>query len=181
MLDARLQYFSEGRVSFKDIFADGVDADAAFKSFISIATNSPRELIKLMDTVIREHDARGNSAPDLLDAESVELGQDKYVVETIGGFFPDKLLQQVYRLGCDAFVNKDVQGAFKIGDQSARVKIKNWEDAGLVKQSGTLAPNSELGGQPAYRFIIADPRVERIIERQLIGDVGDDPAADLDE
>ncbi|WP_315744796.1 MULTISPECIES: hypothetical protein [unclassified Bradyrhizobium] len=99
-------------------------------------------------------------------------GQDKYVRETIEGFFPQKLLEQVYRLGRTAFVNKDVQLAFKIGDQSARAKIKNWEDIGLVRQSGTQAPSSELGGQPAYRFVVSDARVERIIDRKLVDTVG---------
>jgi len=66
-----------------------------------------------------------------------------------------------------------VQAAFKIGDQSARVKIKGWEDIGIVIQSGTQAPNSELGGQPAYRYVVADARVKRIIERKLVDAVGE--------
>lgn len=172
MLEARVKFFSGGTLAFKDIFAEGLDVEATFKSLISIAISSPRELIKLMDTVFREHDARGDEAPDLLDGRSIEIGQDKYVVETIGGFFSAKPLNQVLRLGMKSFVNRDVQTAFKIGDQSARVKIRNWEDIGLVQQSGTQAPNSELGGQPAYRFVIADARVERIIGRKLMEIVG---------
>jgi hypothetical protein len=172
MIEARLKFFSEGRLDFSGIFSNEVDADAVFQELISIATNSPRELIKLMDTIVREHDARTDVRDSHLDTQSVELGVDKYVVETIGGFFPDKPLQQFLRLGRIAFVNRDVQGAFKIGDQSARVKIRNWEDVGLVRQSGTQAPASDLGGQPAYRFIVADARVERIIKRKLIDTVG---------
>jgi hypothetical protein len=44
-----------------------------------------------------------------------------------------------------------------------------------VRQSGT-AP-SELGGKPAYRFVVADARVERIIQRKLDEIVG----AELEE
>jgi hypothetical protein len=125
-----------------------------------------------MDTIFREHDALLVEPPVLLNARSLEIGQDKYVTETIEGFFPAKLLEQVFRLGRTAFVNKDVQSAFKIGDQSARVKIKNWEDIGLVRQSGTQAPSSEFGGQPAYRFVVSDARVARIIDRKLVDTVG---------
>lgn len=71
---------------------------------------------------------------------------------------------------CVRFVNKDVQLAFKIGDQGARVKIKNWEDVGLVRQSGTIP--SDLGGKQVYRFVVADARVERIISRRLDEVVG---------
>ena len=179
MLDVRMRFYSDGRLAFKDIFEKDIDVDQSFKSLTSLAINSPRELIKLMDTLIREHDAQQSVNSALLNAQSLEIGQDKYVIETIEGFFASKMLEQVYRLGRLSFVNRDVQSAFKIGDQSARVKIKNWEDVGLVRQSGTQAPTSEFGGQPAYRFIIADARVERIIERKLVDTVG--AGAELEE
>ena len=179
MLDVRMRFYSDGKLAFKDIFEKDIDVDQSFKSLTSLAINSPRELIKLMDTLIREHDAQQSVNSALLNAQSLEIGQDKYVIETIEGFFASKMLEQVYRLGRLSFVNRDVQSAFKIGDQSARVKIKNWEDVGLVRQSGTQAPTSEFGGQPAYRFIIADARVERIIERKLVDTVG--AGAELEE
>jgi hypothetical protein len=172
MLDARIQFYSEGKLVFRDIFESSVDVEATFESLVSLAISSPRELIKLMDTIFREHDALLVEPPVLLNARSLEIGQDKYVTETIEGFFPAKLLEQVFRLGRTAFVNKDVQSAFKIGDQSARVKIKNWEDIGLVRQSGTQDPSSEFGGQPAYRFVVSDARVARIIDRKLVDTVG---------
>jgi hypothetical protein len=154
---------------------------SAFRSLAFIAMNSPRELIKLIDTVIREHDVRGNDAPDLIDQTSLEIGQDKYVRETIENVYQKKVLQQVVRLGKVIFVNKDVQAAFKISDQSARAKIKSWEDIGIVGQSGTQAPNSELGGQPAYRYVIADSRVKRIVDRKLIEPFGGEAEKDESE
>ena len=174
-----MRFYSDGKLAFKDIFEKDIDVDQSFKSLTSLAINSPRELIKLMDTLVREHDAQQSENFTLLNAQSLEIGQDKYVIETIEGFFASKMLEQVYRLGRLSFVNRDVQSAFRIGDQSARVKIKNWEDVGLVRQSGTQAPTSELGGQPAYRFIVADARVQRIIERKLVDTVG--AGAELEE
>ncbi|MER9860640.1 hypothetical protein [Mesorhizobium sp. M0185] len=170
MIDSRVKFFSDGRYQFDDLLVEGMVSKAVFDELVSISVSSPRELIKLMDFVVREHDARGDAAPPLVDQSSLNLGQDKYALETIGGWFSDKPLQQVLRLGKTSFVNKDVQSAFKIGDQGARVKIASWEDAGLVRQSGTLP--SELGGKPVYRFIVADSRVERIISRKLADIVG---------
>jgi hypothetical protein len=67
-------------------------------------------------------------------------------------------------------VNRDVQLVFKIGAQSARAKIKNWEDSGLVRQNGTEP--TEAGGKPAYRFEVVDARIHRIIVRKLDDIVG---------
>jgi hypothetical protein len=172
MVEARIRFFSDGTHEFKSLFSEGVNVVDTFDSIARIAINSPRELIKLMDTIIREHDLRGDEVAGLLDDSTVAAGQDKYVTETIGGVYQDKFLQQLLRLGLVTFVNKDVQSAFKISDQAARSKIQKWQDNGLVRQSGTQAPTSELGGQPAYRFVVADARVERIIERKLLDTVG---------
>lgn len=178
MIDARIRFFSSGAVGLAEIFDKSVDVDDAFGDLARIAINSPRELIKLMDTVFREHDAR-NDERGLIDQISLERGLDKYSVETIGKWFKPGHLQQIFRLGQTTFVNSDVQFAFKIGDQGARNKIKGWQDAGLVVQSGTA--QSEAGGKPVYRFIIADARVHRIIERNLVESVGAEFLERLDE
>ncbi len=168
MVEARVRFYSSGRKTFADFFEPGADVDAATKGVIETAVRSPRELIRLLDTIVREHDSRELSG--LLTKASLDDGCDKYVVETIGSWYPEKSIQQLLRLGSCSFVNRDVQSKFKIGDQGARVKIQSWADAGMVRQDGT-AP-SELGGKPVYRFVVADPRLRRIIERKLDQSVG---------
>ncbi|WP_159728045.1 hypothetical protein [Methylosinus sp. Ce-a6] len=178
MLDARIRYFSNSRFLFKDLFLHTVDVNAALKSLVTISMRSPRELVRLMDVIISEHDIRNSETSDtvFLDEEAIELGQDKYVKERIGSVYADKTLGQIYRLKDTKFINKDVQGAFRINAQSARARIKNWEDAGIVKRTGTRTPEGDLGGQPAHEFSIVDARVERIITRKLIqyDDLSDD-------
>ena len=170
MIDARLKYFSSGRLVFSGLFSEGLDSGKIFGDLAKMSIKSPRELIKLMDIIFREHDVRSDEALELLDQHSLEIGQNKYAVENIGMWFDTNPLQQVLRLGKVSFVNKDVQSAFKISDQGACVKINTWQDAGLVRQSGT-AP-SEAGGKPVYRFVVADARVERIILEKLDPIVG---------
>jgi hypothetical protein len=170
MVEARVRFFSDKQLAFGNIFHGDVNVDDSFKSIAELAVSSPRELIKLLDFITREHDARGNDAPALLDSTSLDSGQDKYARETIGSWFAAKPMQQVLRLGKNTFVNKDVQTAFKISVEGARVRIKKWEDEGLIRQSGN-AP-SEAGGKPVYRYVVADARVERIITRKLDDLVG---------
>lgn len=170
MLENRVGFFSGRKLSLKDLFASDLEIPVVAGQIISISQKSPRELIKLMDTVFREHDARGKAAPLAIDTTSLDAGQDKYSTQTIGEWYPKELLQQVLRVGKTSFINKDVQQIFKIGDQGARVKIKTWEDSGLVSKDGTAANDS--GAKQAYRYVVADPRIARIIERRLDEVVG---------
>lgn len=169
MLEARMRYFSGKRVGFADLFDGTTDVDAAFELVAAMSMGSPRELIKIMDTLVREHDLK-NSGDDhvCLSIESVNSGLDKYAKDTISSVFNERTLDQIYRVRSVRFINKDVQLAFKVGDQSARAKIKAWEDAGIVKFSGTRAAEGELGGKPSNEYAIADARLERIIRRDLI-------------
>jgi hypothetical protein len=79
------------------------------------------------------------------------------------------------------FTNKDVQGTFRVSAQSARAKIKNWEDAGIVKQTGTRAPEGEQGGKPSQEYSIVDARVERIVLRGLIQSEDGEPGVEGSE
>ena len=170
MLDTRLEYFSGKKWKFKDLFQANVDLESIVRALIELTMRSPRELVRLMDVIVAEHDIRcGNQkGPVLLDADAVDLGMDKYVRETISYAYPDKVLNQIFRLQRIIFINKDVQSVFKIGDQSARNRIRGWSDAGIVKQTGTRSAEGDFGGKPASEFSIVDARVARIVKRSLI-------------
>ncbi|RIA22683.1 hypothetical protein DFO61_3373 [Ectopseudomonas oleovorans] len=181
MLDRRLEYYSDGVVDFSGVFGGEVRSEEVFERFRLLSLNSPRELIRLMDTLFREHDARGTDAPNKIDAFSVELAQDKYAMDSIRSWYKKDVLNQLYRLGKVSFTNKDVQGAFRIGSQGARTKVLKWVDIGLVRQNGTVA--LEGLGKPSYLYEVSDPRVARVIERRLDDLVGVplEPAAAKDE
>lgn len=174
MVDARVRFFSGNRFSFRDLLSDGLNADDVFATLAKISMKSPRELIKILDIAIREHDIlEGRGA---LTIRSVDKGLDSYCRETIGTWYPEKLLNQVLRLGRVTFVNKDVQAKFKIGHQGARNKIIGWEESGIISQDGTLP--SEAGGKPVFLYKVSDPKAQRIIERKLMDIVGSDVEED---
>ena len=170
MLDARIKYFSGGQLEFDDLFDSGADVDRATSSIIGISMRSPREMVRIMDTIITEHDIvhAAKGGVQLLTMESVEDGLDKYVKDRINGIYNEKTLGQIYRLRETRFTNKEVQSAFRVGAQSARAKIQKWEEAGIVKFSGTRASDSEQGGKPFNEYSVIDARVERIIRRNLV-------------
>lgn len=178
MVEARIRFYSNDSLNFADLLSNELDADETFKLLTEISVSSPREMIRLLDTIVREHDALGRGEVKISE-DSLRVGLDKFALETVEAWFPANPLQQVFRMGKTSFVNRDVQACFKISDQGARVKIKGWEDAGLVRQSGTSP--SEMGGKPVYLYAIADARVKRIIEGTLLPVVGADGDGDAED
>lgn len=170
MLDERILFFSEGRLKFSDLFTNDSNVPQIVNDLIGTSMRSPRELIRLMDTIITEHDiAHADSGETvLINNQSVEDGQDKYVKDRIDSVYNEKTLGQIYRLQSLKFTNKDVQTRFRVNPQSARNKIKLWEDAGIVKHTGTRAAEGEQGGKPSYEYSVVDARVERVIRKGLV-------------
>ncbi|EPM5305649.1 P-loop ATPase, Sll1717 family [Cronobacter sakazakii] len=168
MLDKRMAFYSDGKLKFECILNVTDNKDNVIEQLINISVKSPRELIKLCDIIFREHDA--NEFKGGINDESLNSGIDKYCLDTIGTWYDNDVLQQIYRLGKVQFVNKHVQSLFKISDQGARIKIKGWEDMQIVKKKGTTP--SDAGGKPVTLYEVADPRILRIINKELDPAVG---------
>jgi hypothetical protein len=180
MLESRMKYYSDGIYKFDGLFAPDFDVETARTEVIRVAMRSPREAIRLMDVMLREHDVnhRHENGPELLAAEAVEAGLDSYVTDVVTTVFGERLLAQIFRLNKTSFTNKDVQNTFRTGSQSARTRIQSWENAGIVKLSGTRATEGALG-RPVNEYTIVDARVERVMRRQLI--VYSEPVAEEPE
>lgn len=170
MIEERIKHFSNGKLTFENLFLPGENVDERFSSLSSLAGDSPRELIKLLDTVLREHDHAGEE--NLLSDASLLHGMDKYATSFAQQRYARKTLQQVYSIGTDNFVNQDVASRARISTQAAGGRIRKWMNSGLVEQQGQLP--SEHQGKHVDRFIVIDPRVARVISRRL------DPAVGLD-
>jgi hypothetical protein len=170
LVSQRLRYFSQGKVTHFDQMCDSaVQAEATLGHIIKLSMQSPRELIRVMDTVVREHDEEFAGAPAhvLLLPETIDRALDKYTIETVKRVFEKGHLQQLRRLARPYFINKDVQAVFRINVDTARNRITSWTDAGLVAQTGTRAAEGSSGGKPAYEYTIMDQRLKRMIERDL--------------
>jgi hypothetical protein len=166
----RLQFFSQNRsTSFGDLCDASVDAAEVLGESIQLAMQSPREVIRILDTVIREHDdqyATDANAPRLI-AVTIDRALDKYAVDTVVRVFTRAHIQQIKKLGMPIFINKDVQQAFKTNDQSARNRIRAWLDAGFVTQTGSRPAEGGTGGKPSFEYTVTDHRVRRMLEREL--------------
>jgi hypothetical protein len=183
MLNKRILFYSENRLEFAGLLEGNVEIRQVYRDLVGISMRSPRELIRLMDVIIREHDIRHSASREqhLLSVTSIEAGLDKYVTDVITTIYGERLLAQIFRLNKTVFTNKDVQLTFRVGAQSARTRIQSWENAGIIKLTGTRAAEGALGGKPANEYTIVDTRIERVMKRQLVTyDPLDDKQPELD-
>ncbi len=175
MLDRRVNFFSDGRLNFSGLFEDGTNISEITAEIVKVSMRSPREIVRIMDTIIREHDINYSGSQEInnLKRESLEHGLDKYVTDVISTVYGERLLAQIFRLNLSVFTNRDVQTTFKVGAQSARTRIQSWESAGIIKLTGTRAAEGAQGGRPVNEYTIVDSRIERIMRRQLISYEGE--------
>lgn len=175
MLDKRMEFYSDSRRDFSGLFENDLNIGLIRSELVRVCMRSPREVIRIMDVIIREHDIvhAGKQETVLISEASIQAGIDNYVKDRISSIYGERLLGQIFRLNMTTFSNKDVQATFKVGAQSARTRIQSWESAGIIRLSGTRAAEGVLGGKPANEYTIVDARIERIMQRQLISYEGD--------
>lgn len=170
LVTKRLAYYSAGKLrGFGDLCRPTCDGVALLNDIIRVAITSPRELIKALDVIVRQYDEHSPATEVALglDIDAVAGGIDAYCVESVPATYPAALLAPLLRLRLIRFVNKDVQQAAHVTSPSAGAKIQKWVDAGIVGVVGQRPAEGGAGGKPAFEYIITDPRVVRIIERNL--------------
>ncbi|KMW56394.1 hypothetical protein AIOL_001346 [Candidatus Rhodobacter oscarellae] len=170
MIDSRVSFFSSKCLSsFSELGADETVTHEKIGEIIDLAVKSPRETIRLLDTVVREFDSKYSAQEGhrYLEAEDLENGMDKYVSDVIWSVYDKEVLSQILRLNKSTFINKEVQAAFKISAPGATNRIVKWQDAGAISQSGKREAEGGVGGKPSNEYSIADPRIVRLMERKL--------------
>lgn len=161
----RLYYFSEGRIQkTEEIFAES--ASQLIDESIDISMSSPRELIRIFDTILRENEEQDPHIQKLTIAHT-QLALDKYCAEATKRIFEKQQLQQITKLGKTVFINKDVQTTFRINIQSAKSRIDGWMDSGIATLSGSRPAEGGGGGKPANEYSVIDSRIRRLINKNI--------------
>lgn len=168
LIDKRIQYFSKEKLhSLSDICDSNINVKTITTELIQLSESSPRNLITLMDNVISEHIQFQQGNHTKLNMNSFSMGMDAYSISALRNLGLDKFAEQIAKLEIqtDKFVTKDVSDRSRLGYQAARGKIDQWINAGLVEYSDSKVGTS--GGRPVDQFAFSDPRLKRIIDRNL--------------
>lgn len=102
MIDQRIRHFSDAKVSgFNQLCQKTLNAKAPLLEMIALVQNSPRELIRLLDTIAREYNSSytDQRKKALLSPEDIELGKDVYIRDVVWNVYAGKVLSQIIRLG----------------------------------------------------------------------------------
>lgn len=174
MVQKRLYYYSGGQQDGVHRLVDRtVDADNLLNQARALAMNSPREMIRVLDVVFREHDEMyygANPSPPVT-VTTVDTALDKYAKEAAYRIFQSDLVQQAVRMGETVFTNKDFQARFRVNAATARNRIRRLIDAGIYTQAGDRPAEGGGGGKPAFEYSVIDTRIRRLIERKLVDEV----------
>lgn len=170
LIEEMIKFFSDNNTtSLSALFEDEDVGKRTMEELISASVRSPRELIRLLDTLIREHDeihAADEPCP-LLDLQSVERALDRYSIDAVRRILSKSYIQQIKKVGKLSFINRDIQQALKVNTQTARSRINSWADEGIVAQTGSRPAEGGTGGKPAHEYSVIDYRVRRLLERSL--------------
>jgi hypothetical protein len=167
LVDKRLAFYSQQAItSFAQLCSEGLSQRATLEELIRMSMNSPRELIRILDITIREHEESRADGP--LIQSSVDNALDKYVIERLPSLYPKQVLQQVSRINQIQFTNSDLQTVFKSGAQMVRNRIKKWQDCGIVGQIGSRPAQGGQQGRDAILYAVIDSRIHRLISRSLV-------------
>ena len=170
MLDARVNFFSSKKVqSLEGLAEKSYNATEKVVEAMQLAVHSPRELIRLFDTVAREFDAKYASSTEsrLLSIDDFDVGMDSYVSDVVWGIYERDILSQIISLEKVKFINKEVQAAFKISAPGATNRIVKWEASGAVGLTGKRDADGGGGGKPSNEYSVIDPRIVRLAARRL--------------
>jgi len=170
LIRQRVRYYSSEVVSWEDMFVSSNLSLQTLDETIRLAMKSPRELIRLINIIIREFDQYNDriGGSGLLKKEDVDRGCDTYVTDRSRSLYDERALGQLCRLAAIKFLNRDVQRAFRINEQSARRRIEKWENMGVVRRTGVGIAEGASGGKPPIQYSIIDLRVARIVSNGLM-------------
>ena len=163
MLSRRLQAFSEGNVTNLGQLADSDLAEPLHAIVVLFASGSPRDMIRVCQEILSEQLR--------LDPESGKIGLDaifdgirKFTGKRTQELLPQQVIRDLVKVGRVEFTtNYIANNVFKIEVNSARNKIRLWEQMGVVEKIGEI----HTGGRPVYNYAVSDIRVAHAMLPQI--------------
>lgn len=166
LIEKRISHFSKEKISsLWEICDESVGQQETLIRLTHISENSPRNLVTLLDIIIAEHIQRNQNHYAKLNEASFHLGMDVYARKSLNSAGLTQMADQIAKIKSFEFATSDVASRFGIGPQAARARIDQWQGAGLIEYSESRV--GQGGGRPVDYFAVTDPRLRRVIERNL--------------
>jgi predicted transcriptional regulator len=163
MLSRRLAAFSGGKVDDLGQLTDANLAEPLHFIIVLFANGSPRDMIRVCQEILSEQ-LRIDPSSKNLGYEALREGITKFSVKRSQELLPAHVLRDLLKVGRVEFTTNYVaNNIFKIEVNSARNKIRLWEQMGVVERIGEI----HTGGRPVFNYAVSDVRVARSMLPQL--------------
>lgn len=163
MLSRRLEAFSNGKVhDLSDLTNAGL-AEPLHYLVVLFAQGSPRDMIRVCQEILTEQ-LQINPNSTTIEVDAVVQGIVKFSTRRAQEIIQPQVFRDLVKVGRLDFTASYVANeVFKIDVNSARNKIRQWTESGVVQKVGEL----DSGGRPIYHYAVTDIRVAKAITSQL--------------
>jgi hypothetical protein len=157
MLAKRLIVFSSGRVKNISQLTDGNLAEPLQQLVVLFAFGSPRDMIRVCKEILAEQLR--------IDANSKRIGENaiiqgilKFSKQRARELAGEDTIRELMKVGRLDFTTSLIANrVFKISVNSARTKIMQWVQKGVVEK----VDEDRTGGRPVHHYAVADIRIAR--------------------
>ncbi|MBT6049440.1 MAG: hypothetical protein HOG49_21800 [Candidatus Scalindua sp.] len=165
VLSLRLKAFSTNHIStFKQLMSTETEVDVD-EAICLMSNGSPRNLIRICERIFT-FQAESNPDSMKIDFNSVDRGILDFCEMFFKEIYGEDLLKIIQRVGRELFTTNYVANdILKITTNSARNKITNWVNIGLVNQVGTVSVSYST--KPVNFYCVIDPIAVRLIHRTI--------------
>lgn len=171
MLDGRIKAYSDNRTSFTDFFAHDSMKQNAKKWVIEIAYKSPRDLIRLMNSLLNEAAIEASHSNYLISKDLFRDTLERFSRERSNELYGEVVVESISKLKSTEFTIADVASLYdsygnsdlteQMAINKARNNVKKWKMTGLIKQIDAKVNGAR---KPVNQYKIIDPRIEYLIK-----------------
>jgi hypothetical protein len=166
VLSKRVQAFSDNRISSFGALVSANPGYAVDAAVCLLADRSPRNVIRICEKILSVQ-AEMDAAATRLTPQAIERGIDMYCAQVTQERYGEDVVKDMQRAGRELFtINYLASEVFKKAhENTSRNRVGAWQNAGLVKQVGSVSvPDAR---RPLNLYYVADPAVVRLIHRSV--------------
>ncbi len=157
MLSRRLEAFSNGKVGNLAQLTDADLAEPLHIIVVMFANGSPRDMIRVCQEILSEQ-LRIDPNSERISGTAILEGITKFSQNRTQELLPAHIIRELVKVARVEFTtNYIANNVFKIEVNSARNKIRQWEQMGIVERIGEI----HTGGRPVFNYAVSDVRVAR--------------------
>jgi hypothetical protein len=150
MLSERLKAYSGGTVSSLQKISDANLSTPLDEVIAICAQGSPRNVVRICKEILDQQSEIDPSAKRI-SYDAVQYGFDRIAENITREVFPDNIIKELHKTRrCDFTLRYIYADVFKFTQPAAVTKVRTWENAGAVRQLGTI--QEAKGRKPSNHY-----------------------------